>query len=532
MSTPSQTSSLLDVRGLTVDFGSTRAVDDVSFALHPGRVLAIVGESGSGKSQLSRALTGLSPGTVTGSVRLEGRELVGMPERQSRAVRGPRVAYVFQDPMASLNPYLRIGTQLAEVARTHLDLSASEADARAIDRLRDVRLPDPADRVRAFPYALSGGQRQRAVIAMALMADPAVLIADEPTTALDFTVQRGILDLLRGLCTTRGLAILLITHDMGVAAHAADEMLVMRHGRIVERGPTSKVLQAPTHGYTRRLLADTPDLAAVAASRPLGSQADDPPLLEARDLRVAYPVGGPLRRRTVEAVRGVSLSLRRGESLGVVGESGSGKSTLVRALMRLTPSTSGTVLWNGEPIDGFASAAPLRRDVRMVFQDPHGSLNPRMRVGALIGESLLANGVPAAEHAGRVAWALDAVGLDVGLINRHPHALSGGQAQRVAIARAIVSRPKLLICDEAVSALDVTVQARMLALLDELRSKLDLALLFITHDLAVVRNVADRILVMKDGRAVEVADRDTLFERPAHPYTRDLLAAALPLPSR
>ena len=531
MSTPLPTAPVLEVQGLSVAFGPTRAVEDASLTLRPGRVLAVVGESGSGKSQLARALTGLSPGAVTGSIRLEGRELVGAPERELRAVRGRRVAYVFQDPAASLNPYLRIGTQLAEVARTHLGLSATEARARSAQRLRDVRLPDPAARLTAFPHALSGGQRQRAVIAMALMADPAVLVADEPTTALDVTVQRGILDLLRGLCAARGLAVLLITHDMGVAAHVADKVLVMHRGRIVERGPAARVLRAPAHAYTRRLLADTPGLAAPHPARAPARTVETPPLLEARDLRVAYPVGGPLRRRSMEAVRGVSLALRQGEALGIVGESGSGKSTLVRALTGLIPAAGGMIRWDGAPYGGPGAAASLRREVRMVFQDPHGSLNPRMRVSALVAEGLRANGVPAAEHAGRVAGALEAVGLDAGLSRRHPHALSGGQAQRVAIARAIVSRPRLLICDEAVSALDVTVQARVLALLDELRAKLGLALLFITHDLAVVRAVADRILVMKDGRAVEIADRDDIFERPAHPYTRELLAAALPLPA-
>ena len=515
---------VLSLRGLGVAFPGVEAVRDVSLELRRGAVTALVGESGSGKSQLGLAITGLTGGRVSGEVRLGGEVLTGLAERALRQVRGRRVAYVFQDPMSALHPHLRLSVQLEEVARRHLGLGRREARARAVAMLGRVRMPDPERRVHAFPHELSGGQRQRATIAAALMAQPELLVADEPTTALDATVQAEVLELIRELCRSDGLSCLLITHDFGVVARAADEVVVMRAGRVVERGPAARLLTAPEHPYTRALVAATPRLDAALPKAP----APGGPLLELRGLRVRYPLG---RDRVMEAVRGVSLGVDQGEALGVVGESGSGKSSLARALLRLAPVSEGRVIWRGRDVTDVPEAVfrLLRREMQMVFQDPHASLNPRMRVRDCVAEPLLthASGMGRAEREDRVAEALAQVGLAPALAGRFPHEVSGGQAQRVGIARALVTGPRLLVCDEAVSALDVSVQAEVLALLADLRARLGLALLFITHDLAVVRQVCERVLVMEDGRACETLPAARLTES-AHPTTRRLVAAARP----
>ncbi|RVT87430.1 ABC transporter ATP-binding protein [Rhodobacteraceae bacterium CCMM004] len=499
-------------------------------AAQTGRVTAIVGESGSGKSQLVKALTGLSPGAVSGTVTVDGAAIPAGDRRRLSALRGARVAYVFQDPMTALNPYFRIGPQLAEVARVHLGLSRRAARARALEMLTRVRLAEPQRRLDAYPHELSGGQRQRAVIAMALMAEPRLLIADEPTTALDATAQLGILDLVRALCDGGEVAAIFITHDIAAAARIGDRILVMQAGRVVEEGAARAVIAGPGHAYTRALIAATPSLAAPAAAA--RAQTAAAAILEVRGLHVAYPGGGVLARRApVCAVRGVDFAVARGETLGLVGESGSGKSSVARALLRLAPVTAGEVRFDGRAVQDLSTRdfAAVRRGMQMVFQDPFASLNPRMRVRDLVDEPLRTHlrDWSARRRADAAAEALDAVGLAPDLAGRFPHELSGGQAQRVGIARAIVTEPKVLICDEAVSALDVSVQARILDLIAEVQARRGLAIVFITHDLAVVRQIADRIVVMKDGAVVEAAPRDRLFAAPRHAYTRRLIDAAL-----
>ena len=521
---------MLACRNLSVRFGPHLVVKGVSFDLHRRCITSIVGESGSGKSQLVKALTGLSGAEVNGSVLFDGQDLTQEPEHRLATIRGRRIAYVFQDPMSALNPYFRVGMQLMEVARVHLGLTRKEARARAIEMLRSVRIPEPERRFRAFPHEMSGGQRQRAVIAMALMADPVLLIADEPTTALDVTVQRRILDLVRSLCDERDFSCIFITHDIAVASRIADETMVMQKGRVVERGPTRQVLTAPEHPYTRTLIGNTPTLSGPVARK--AAEAQSEPLLRVRDLGVRYPTGGLLHSGDgFKAVEGVSFDLSAGETLGVVGESGSGKSTIARSLLRLAPMTSGEILWRGERVDNTSERAfvPVRREIQTVFQDPFASLNPRMRMGDLIAEPLwtYAPNLTTAETRDRMLHAVEAVGLDPSMTKRFPHEFSGGQAQRIGIARAIVSNPSLLICDEAVSALDVTVQARVLELIADLQERLNLAILFISHDLAVVRQMADRILVLNAGKVCELAERDRLFETPQHAYTQRLLASVL-----
>ena len=519
---------VLSCRDLTVRIGGTPVVEAVSLDLRRGWITGILGESGSGKSQLVRALTGLSSGRVEGRVLFDGQDLVAAPPHSLRAIRGRRIAYVFQNPMSALNPYFRIEMQLAEVAEIHLGLSRAQARARALEMLRRVRLPEPARRLRAFPHELSGGQRQRVVIAMALMADPVLLIADEPTTALDVTVQRRILDLVRSLCTDQALSCIFITHDIAVASHIADETLVMHRGRVVEQGPTTRLVSAPRDPYTQALIRDTPTLSGpVPPQAALGA-----PLLQVSDLGVRYMTGSLLRRGAgFQAVEGVSFSVAAGETLGIVGESGSGKSTIARALVRLAPVTAGEILWRGAPVTRLDEGAfrPVRREIQTVFQDPFASLNPRMRLANLVAEPLRIHNPDISEAVirDRVTAAIESVGLEPAMASRFPHELSGGQAQRIAIARAIVSEPAMLICDEAVSALDVTVQARVLSLIGTLQERLSLAILFISHDLAVVRQVADRILVLEAGRVCELADRDRIFARPEHPYTRRLLDSVL-----
>ncbi|WP_329099172.1 ABC transporter ATP-binding protein [Streptomyces sp. NBC_01439] len=530
------THSLVEVTDLVVDFPvggageHVRAVDGISFTLEAGRALGIVGESGSGKSTVAAALLGLHRGTgarLGGTVRVGGTDVGTAPAAELRRLRGGTAAMVFQDPLSSLDPYYAIGDQIAEVHRIHADVSRRAARARAVEVLDRVGIPDAVRRSRARPHEFSGGMRQRALIAMALACEPRLLIADEPTTALDVTVQAQILDLLHGLREERGLGLLLVTHDVGVAAESVDEVLVMRGGHAVERGPAASVLAAPAEPYTKALLAAVPRLDGPRPSRgsapdpaprtPAGPEsADVPPVVEAFSLRREFGRG----RRKVAAVAGVSLAVHAGETLGIVGESGSGKSTLGRMLVGLLEPGSGQVHRDGAPVTGIASG------VQMVFQDPVSSLNPRRSVGESIADPLRAAGErdEAAVRA-RVAELLLRVGLEAEHYDRYPHEFSGGQRQRVGIARALAPRPRLIVCDEPVSALDVTTQAQVTALLAELQRELGIALVFIAHDLAVVRQVSDRVAVMRAGEIVEEGPVDEVYDRPAHPYTRQLLAA-------
>ncbi|MFD9379297.1 dipeptide ABC transporter ATP-binding protein [Streptomyces sp. NPDC059999] len=523
---------LVEVRDLVVDFpvGAPgewlRAVDGVSLTLDAGGALGIVGESGSGKSTVAAALLGLHHGTgtrVTGTVRVAGTDLAGAGAPQLRALRGGTAAMVFQDPLSSLDPYYAIGDQIAEVYRVHADVSRRAARARAVEVLDRVGIPDAVRRSRARPHEFSGGMRQRALIAMALACEPRLLIADEPTTALDVTVQAQILDLLHGLREERGLGLLLVTHDVGVAAENVDELLVMRDGRAVERGPVGRVLAEPADPYTRDLLDAVPRLDAPRPSR-LRPAPDEPaPVVEAFALRREFGRG----KRAVTAVDGVSLAVRAGETLGIVGESGSGKSTLGRMLVGLLEPSAGEVRHTG---DATATGAAVRdgipHGVQMVFQDPVSSLNPRRSIGESIADPLRAAGErDESAIRARVAELLERVGLEAAHHDRYPHEFSGGQRQRVGIARALAPRPRLIVCDEPVSALDVTTQAQVTALLAELQRELGIALVFIAHDLAVVRQVSDRVAVMRAGRIVEEGPVDEVYDRPRDPYTRRLLAA-------
>ena len=530
--------SVSDLRvGFVTEGGLVQAVDGVSFELAPGEVLAIVGESGSGKSVTAQTIVGLtgSPNTrIGGSIRLGGAELVGAGERELQQVRGERVGMVFQDPMTSFNPVYRIGRQLTEAMPAHRpEVSKAEARARAIELLGSVGLPSPERQVDRYPYELSGGMRQRAMIAMALMLEPQILIADEPTTALDVTIQAQILDLLRRLNRERGLATILITHDFGVVAEMADRVLVMHDGRIVERGGLDEVFYSPRDPYTRKLLGAVVRLDQAPPLRPSRGEA---PLLEVSGLVKHFPVKrGLLIEREVDRVRavdGVSFSVARGETLGLVGESGSGKSTLSRTILQLLEPSSGSVRFDGREIAGLSrrQMRPLRAQMQMVFQDPYSSLNPRKRIGQIVGEPLRIQGVLSGrELRGRVHGLLERVGLSAAHYQRYPHEFSGGQRQRVGIARALALEPKLVIADEPVSALDVSIRAQILDLLAELQDEFGLTYVFVAHDIGVVRHVSDRIAVMHDGKIVEQGPADQVCERPSDPYTKTLLAA-VPVP--
>jgi peptide/nickel transport system ATP-binding protein len=509
--------SLVEVSDLSISFGDVRAVDKLSFSLEAGGALGVVGESGSGKSASAYALLGLHRGTgakVSGAIRVAGVDVSAADDAELRALRGAKAAMVFQDPLSSLDPYYAVGDQIAEVYRVHNRASRRAARARAVEVLDRVGIPDAARRSRSRPHEFSGGMRQRALIAMALACEPQLLIADEPTTALDVTVQAQILDLLHDLRRETGMGLLLVTHDVGVAAESVDEVLVMRSGRAVERGPVGEVLVAPREPYTRSLLAAVPRVARPRVARERIRPAAQPvdgaggPLVEAVDVRQVFGRG----KTALAAVDGVSLTVRRGETLGVVGESGSGKTTLGRMLVGLLEPTSGR----------------LTRDARvqMVFQDPVSSLNPRRSIGESVADPLRASGRrDEAAIRARVRDLLTRVGLDPDSYDRYPHEFSGGQRQRVGIARALAAEPELIVCDEAVSALDVTTQAQVTALLAELQRELGLALVFIAHDLAVVRQVSDRVAVMRQGRIVEEGEVDQVYGDPQDPYTKQLLAA-------
>ncbi|MEU6163402.1 ABC transporter ATP-binding protein [Streptomyces tanashiensis] len=541
-------SPLVEVSDLTVEFereaGAVRAVDGLSFTLGEGRALALVGESGSGKSTVAGALLGLHRGTgarVGGSVRVGGIDVAAAGPAELRRLRGGVAAMVFQDPLSALDPYYAVGDQIAEVYRIHHPGSEIQqpgskihkagswihrpgskkaARARAIEVLDRVGIPDAARRSRSRPHEFSGGMRQRALLAMALACEPKLLVADEPTTALDVTVQAQILDLLHELRRETGTALLLVTHDVGVAAESVDEVLVMRDGREVERGPVAGVLGAPAAPYTRALLSAVPRL-----DGPVRTPAEKgETLLEAAGLRREFGRG----KAAVTAVDGVSLTVRAGETLGVVGESGSGKTTLGRMLVRLLDPTGGELRYRGTRIDSLPERQlrPYRRELQMVFQDPVASLNPRRSVGESIADPLRVAGErDETRIRGRVRELLDRVGLDPDRYEAYPHEFSGGQRQRVGIARALAAEPRLIVCDEPVSALDVTTQAQVTALLAELQAELGLGLVFIAHDLAVVRQVSDRVAVMRGGRIVEQGTVAEVYGAPQDPYTRQLLAA-------
>ena len=512
--------------------GEIEAVKDVSFTLRKGQTIALVGESGSGKSVTARAVMRLlskrasvSPDT---QILYDGQDMARLPLGRMRHLRGNRLAMIFQEPMSSLNPVYKIGTQIAEVLRLHQKMGKAAAWARAIELLAEVQIPDPAARVNQYPHQLSGGQRQRVMIAMALANRPDVLIADEPTTALDVTVQAEILTLIQRLKEKTGMAVILITHDLTVVRRFADHVYVMQHGEVREEGPTEAIFAAPRHPYTRRLLGSEP---RGSANPPA---ADAAPVLEARDVRVTYRLrrGGAFRGTTtdLQAVDGLSLTLRRGETLGLVGESGSGKTTFGQALLRLNQLTEGEVSFQGQRIEGFDRAAmkPLRQRMQIVFQDPFASLNPRMSVRQIIEEGLIVNriGASAAERLARVETALQDAGLPATILNRFPHEFSGGQRQRLAIARAIALEPEFILLDEPTSALDLSVQAQIIELLRQLQRARGLSYLFISHDLKVVRALCHRVIVMQGGRIVEEGPVSDVLERPATDYTRRLVRAA------
>ncbi len=531
------------VRDLVVEFWVNGkwypAVSGVSFDLVAGEALAIVGESGSGKSTVAFAMMGLLPvnASVHGSIRVSEMEIVGLDPRALRSMRGRVASMIFQEPMTALNPVYTVGFQIAEMLRSHQSMSPKMARERSIELLELVEIPDPERRIDAYPHELSGGQRQRAMIAQALACDPAVLVADEPTTALDVTVQAEILKLIRDLRDRVDATILLITHDMGVVADLADRVVVMQRGKIVEAGQATQVFNAPRDTYTRELLQSVPHLGAlvsdeVAADHEPESVAPEVPTGAVADLRnvaIEYPKRG--RAPTFRAVDGVTLTIDTGEVVGLVGESGSGKTTIGRALVGLLPFVEGTASVLGTNMVGISKddLRTVRRDVSFVFQDPGSSLNPRLPVGESIGEPLLLNGFKAAARARRVEQLLDQVHLSRDLRNRYPHELSGGQRQRVGVARALALGPRLLIADEPTSALDVSVQARVLDLFQELQREIGFACLFISHDLAVVEILAQRIAVMEKGKLVEVGTREQILTRPQEPYTKRLLAA-VPVP--
>ncbi|WP_045390840.1 ABC transporter ATP-binding protein [Falsirhodobacter sp. alg1] len=525
------TETILSVRDLRVTFetpdGPVSAVRGVNLDLKSGETLAIVGESGSGKSQTTMAMMGLlaANGRADGSVTYRGREILNIGERALNGIRGKKITMIFQEPMTSLDPLYRIGRQLAEPLRYHAGLSARAARPRILELLRLVGIPDPERRINSYPHELSGGQRQRVMIAMALANDPDILIADEPTTALDVTIQAQILELLADLQKRLGMAIVFITHDLGIVRRFADHVAVMRYGEVVEDGAAEALFAAPKHPYTQMLLDAEPE------GRKEPPAEDAPALLTGDDVRVTFHLGGGLLAKPtpLHAVKGISVSLHEGQTIGVVGESGSGKSTLGRALLRLTEST-GRVAWLGKELpEGIDAMRPYRRELQLVFQDPFGSLSPRMTVGQIITEGLLIHEptLSRKDRARRADEALAEVGLDPSMRNRYPHEFSGGQRQRIAIARTMILRPRVIVLDEPTSALDRSVQKQIVTLLRDLQAKHSLSYVFISHDLSVVRALSDHIIVMKAGEIVEQGPTDAVFDAPRQDYTRALMAAAL-----
>jgi len=532
--------TVLSVQDLTVsvrnDAGLVPLVQDLSFKLARGETLAIAGESGSGKSITSLAIMGLLPPPAVrvtkGRINLGDRDMTQMPEAQMQRIRGDRIAMIFQEPMTSLNPIMTIGQQLNEALQAHEVLGRHEVQARVLEALRAVRISEPERRLRQYPHELSGGMRQRVMIAMALALKPDVLIADEPTTALDVTVQREVLNLLRDLQAELGTAIILITHDMGVVAEMADRVIVMQSGRMVEEGSVDAIFQAPGQRYTQDLLAAVPRMGKGAGTRKVAPPGNV--IARVDDLSVRFDMrSGLLSRVThqVHAASRISFDIRAGETFAIVGESGCGKSTVAKAMVGLVPFR-GQIDIAGRALGGQGRGAPkaLRRDIQMIFQDPMASLDPRMRVGDLVAEPLVIHGIGTTqERSERVRYLFNRVGLSDDQMDRYPHEFSGGQRQRICIARSLALQPKLIIADESVSALDVTVQARVLELLQALKDEFSIAFLFISHDMAVVENIADRVAVMYLGQIVEIGSRAQVFGAPQHPYTKRLIDA-VPVP--
>jgi peptide/nickel transport system ATP-binding protein len=552
---------LLDIDGLRVEFASRRgdlvAAKDVSLSVKSGEILGVVGESGAGKSTIGNAAMGLleRPGKVTaGTVTLEGQRIDNLQAEPMRRLRGRKISMIFQDPLTSLDPLRTIAEQLVTTMRTHLDIDEAEARRRAVRLMDQVGIPDPETRVDYYPHQFSGGMRQRVVIALALCAEPDVIIADEPTTALDVSIQAQILDLLRSLVKDSGAGMLIITHDMGVIAEITDRVAVMYRGEVVEEGPTAKILHDPDHPYTKSLISAVPradvkldrfplvELIESAGTRKpldlkthwLGRRSDyaelKGPLLEIKDLEMVFRSGSLLGRgkNEVRAVDGVSFDIRQGETFGLVGESGSGKSTIARLITGIYAPTSGSVAFAGTELTSIRSRRELnrhRRQMQMIFQDPYSSVNPRMRVRDVVAEPIRFHKLAGsrAEMREIVDDLLEHVGLGAKAGAKFPHEFSGGQRQRISIARALATRPRFLICDEPTSALDVSIQAQVLNLLKDLQEELGLTMLFISHDLPVIRQMCDRVAVMSKGRIVEVAETETLFEHPQDAYTRHLL---------
>jgi oligopeptide/dipeptide ABC transporter ATP-binding protein len=534
------TETVLEITNLAVTFdtpdGLVEAVKGVSLKIDQGECLGIVGESGSGKSQSFLAAFGLSAqnARVSGSVKFQGREVLGMTRRELDKFRGRHVAFVFQDPLTALTPHMTIEAQMGEVLEHHFQVKGQAARQRSIEWLERVRIPEAARRLEQYPHELSGGMRQRVMIAMAMMAEPALLVADEPTTALDATVQAQVLDLIEDLRKDTNAAVALITHDMGVIARMAQRVAVMRRGEVVETGTVDEIYSAPKADYTRMLLQAVPRIDGARAQT-LAAPDAGPPILQVEDVRVSFPVkikDGSLFGKTkpLRAVDGVSFDLRAAETLGIVGESGCGKSTLARAVVQLLPRNAGRVTFLGRNLLPSEKEAirKSRQDLQIVFQDPLASLDPRMTLGASIAEPLLAFEplLTREQREERVKAMMAQVGLDPDLINRYPHELSGGQNQRVGVARAMILKPKLVVCDEAVSALDVSIQAQILRLLIDLQREFHTSMLFISHDLAVVREISHNVLVLYLGRAVEYGPSEAILTDPRHPYTKALLAAA------
>ena len=529
--------SLLTVKNLSIRFNRAErdVVQGASFSIERGETLALVGESGSGKSLTALSLLQLLPTNAShpsGSITFDGQEIVRAPESTLQKIRGNRIGMIFQEPMTSLNPLHTIGKQIGEVLFLHKNMNAEQARARILELLHLVALPDPEKRLTAYPHELSGGQRQRVMIAMALANDPALLIADEPTTALDVTIQAQILTLLKDLQKRLGMALLLITHDLGIVRKVADKVCVMQHGEIVEQAPAAKLFSSPQHAYTKMLLAAEPKGEAL----PIAPDAAE--ILRVDDLKIYFPIKKGLMRRTtdyVRAVDGVSLTIHAGETVGIVGESGSGKTTLGLGLLRLIKAEGRVVFMGQSTLDmPRQQLRALRRSMQIVFQDPFGSLSPRMSAGDIIAEGLDLNNLCAskAEREQKIIAALNEVGLDPETRHRYPHEFSGGQRQRISIARAIILQPKFIVLDEPTSALDMSVQAQIVELLRDLQRRHGLAFLFISHDLRVVRALAHRVVVMKSGKMVEQGTATNLFANPQQEYTKILLAAALNLEAR
>ncbi|MDQ2101701.1 ABC transporter ATP-binding protein [Azospirillum isscasi] len=524
--------TLLDVRNLTIDLprGADRphAVEDLTFTLERGEILCVVGESGSGKSMTAHAVMGLLPKAVkvsSGGIRHQGTDVLSLPERDQRALRGGRIAMIFQEPMTALNPLMRVGDQIDEVLRYHTALDRAARRARVVELLASVGLPEPDHLRRSYPFRLSGGQRQRVMIAMALAVEPDVLIADEPTTALDVTTQKQILELIRDIQAKRHMGVMFITHDFGVVAEIAHRVAVMQKGRLVEIGAAEEVLNRPKHPYTRQLIAAVPHLIEHRED----FTRDRQPVLTAQKVCKTFHIGGGFFTpgRKVVAGDDLSLTIHQGETVGLVGESGSGKSTLGRSIVGLIKPDSGKILFEGVDLLSLSRPAfrPYRRHVQMVFQDPYASLNPRHTVGDIITQGPVAFGEDRHRALDKAKELLTLVGLDASAAERFPHEFSGGQRQRISIARALALEPKLLIADEPVSALDVSVQAQVLDLLEDLRHRLNLSMLFITHDLRIAAQICDTIAVMQKGRIVEIGPAKEVFGNPQHGYTRTLLDA-------